>query len=151
MLTLTPKTITWLNNTVTKLHGADRRMFMAETVQLLGNGGASQAQRLLGWDRNTIRKGQKELTSGAVEDNFSARGRKTSEHYLPNLLADIQTIAHTQNQTNLANSSSTKLTSKSVRQQLLTMGYSDETLPTQRSIHNKLNELGLNAKSKAQP
>ena len=60
-MTLTDGNITWLTNTVNRLKGSVRRMFMAETVQQLGPGGASIAEEKLGWNRGTIRKGQYEL------------------------------------------------------------------------------------------
>ena len=48
--------------TAQKLKGSDRRQFMAEVVKGLGLGGQSLAERGLGWNRRTIRKGMKELT-----------------------------------------------------------------------------------------
>ena len=38
------------------LKGSDRRMFMARTVQALGEGGKLLAERELGWNRGTIRQ-----------------------------------------------------------------------------------------------
>ena len=43
--------------TAQKLKGTDRRQFMAEVVKGLGIGGQTQAERELGWNRRTIRKG----------------------------------------------------------------------------------------------
>lgn len=39
------------------LKGSARRMFMARTVQALGQGGQRLAESELGWNRGTIRKG----------------------------------------------------------------------------------------------
>jgi len=39
---------------------------MAETVQLLGSGGASIAEEKLGWNRGTTRKGQNELENQPI-------------------------------------------------------------------------------------
>jgi hypothetical protein len=47
-----------------QLSGSVRRAFMAMTVEALGPGGQRLAQRELGWDRDTIRKGAAELRSG---------------------------------------------------------------------------------------
>ena len=47
--------------TAQKLKGSDRRQFMAEVVKNLGVGGQTRAERELGWNRRTIRKGMKEL------------------------------------------------------------------------------------------
>ncbi|BDI18765.1 hypothetical protein ANSO36C_45670 [Nostoc cf. commune SO-36] len=50
--------------TAKKLKGSDRRQFMAEVVKGLGIGGQTVAERELGWNRRTIRKGMQELESG---------------------------------------------------------------------------------------
>nr|WP_320017103.1 hypothetical protein [uncultured Desulfobacter sp.] len=48
---------------------------MAHVVLLMGKGGQRRAERELGWTRDIIRKGMKELKSGIVcIDNFSGRG-----------------------------------------------------------------------------
>jgi hypothetical protein len=50
---------------------------MARTVKELGAGGQRRAERELGWNRVTIRKGTRELASGfAIVDAFALRGRK---------------------------------------------------------------------------
>ena len=59
--------------TAEKLKGSDRRQFMAEVVKGLGVGGQTLAERELGWNRRTIRKGMQELLSGqAIIDGMSA-------------------------------------------------------------------------------
>ncbi len=83
---LTDSIIGWLINTANRLKGSVRRIFMAETVQQLGLGGASLAEEKLGWNRGTIRKGQYELETQPIEDDFSARGRNKSEELFPHLL-----------------------------------------------------------------
>jgi hypothetical protein len=66
--------------TAQKLKGSDRRQFMAEVVRSLGIGGQTFAERELGWNRRTIRKGMGELTSGqALEDGYHRSGRKRVE------------------------------------------------------------------------
>jgi hypothetical protein len=72
---------------------------MARTVQALGEGGQRLAERELGWNRGTIRKGLHELKQGIVcLDAFSSRGCKRSEEHLPNLLSDITAIVDGQSQ-----------------------------------------------------
>jgi DNA-binding protein Fis len=61
--TITPELKEALNETRSKLKGSDRRRFMAQIVMALGPGGQSRAQRELGWNRNVIIKGTKELKS----------------------------------------------------------------------------------------
>ena len=83
---ITPELKTTLNETRAKLKGSDRRRFMAQIVLALGPGGQSRAQRELGWNRNVIIKGLKELKSNIrCIDNYSGRGRKPAEHHLPHL------------------------------------------------------------------
>ena len=72
---------------------------MARTVKMLGRGGAQRAEKELGWNRITIRKGQHELQSGfTCIDNFSARGRNRAEEHWPNLEQNIREIVGPQSQ-----------------------------------------------------
>src|SRR3954468_6128471 len=90
----------YLRQTAESLGGADRRVFQARTVLLLGADGQRHAERELGWNRGTIRKGMHELTSGIrCVDAFCARGRNRAEEHLPTLLPDIKAIVDAQCQT----------------------------------------------------
>jgi hypothetical protein len=72
---------------------------MAEVVQGLGIGGQTLAERELGWNRRTIRKGMQELLSGQpMKDGYDRSGRKRIEIKLPNLLADMRAIVDPQAQ-----------------------------------------------------
>jgi hypothetical protein len=82
-----------LRETAKELKGSARRLFMARTVRALGEGGQRLAERELGWNRGTLRKGQHELSHGVVCLNAcSWRGRKRSEEHLPHVLSDITAI-----------------------------------------------------------
>jgi hypothetical protein len=144
--------------TAQALKGSDRRVFMARIVKALGAGGQSRAARELGWCRDTIRKGRREVDSGQrLEDNFGARGRKKAEEKLPDLLADIGSIVDGQSQTDPTFQSVrlyTRLSAAEVRRQLIRQkGYADEELPTEETIRVKLNQLGytLRAVQKSRP
>lgn len=133
--------------TAQNLTGSGRRLFMARVVKALGEGGQRQAERELGWNRRTIRKGQHELASGRVcLDAYAARGRKRAEEHLPKLLADIQAIVDGQSQTDPRFESSrlyTRLSAAQVRQELIQQkGYTDAELPSEETIRVKLNGLG---------
>ncbi len=147
-----------LIETAKDLKGSARRLFMARTVRALGEGGQCLAERDLGWNRGTMRKGEHELKRGIVcLDAFSSRGRKRSEVYLPNLLSDITTIVDGQSQADPQFRTTrlyTRLTAAEVRRQLIRQsGYRDEELPTAETIASKLNELGYYPKkiAKTQP
>jgi hypothetical protein len=136
-----------LIDTTTSLKGSDRRLFMARTVKTLGPGGQRRAERELGWNRITIRKGMHELESGFIcLDAFSARGRKRAEVHLPHLLDDIRNIVDGQSQNDPQFRSTrlyTRLSATEVRRQLMAQkGYQDDQLPTPQTITAKLNEMG---------
>jgi hypothetical protein len=152
---LTEEVKALLLNTAKDLKGSVRRMFMARTVQALGEGGQRLAERELGWNRGTIRKGMHEVKRGMVcIDAFSSRGRKRSEDHLPNLLSDITAIADSQSQADPQFRTTrlyTRLTAAEVRRQLIAQkGYTDEELPTAETIATKLNQLGYYPKTVAQ-
>ena len=134
-------------DTANILTGSARRLFMARTAKELGPGGQRRAERVLGWNRTTIRKGTLELESGLIcQDNFAARGRKRVEVHLPNLLTDIAAIVDRQSQTDpqfRTNRLYTRLDAAEVRRQLVAQkGYRDAELPTVQTITTKLNLLG---------
>src|SRR5438105_5054168 len=60
MMELTEEVKALLCCTAKDLKGSARRRFMARTVQALGEGGQRLAERELGWNRQTIRKGTQE-------------------------------------------------------------------------------------------
>ena len=133
--------------TAEKLKGSDKRVFMAQVVNTLGRGGQRLAQSQLGWCRDTIRKGMRELESGfRCCDFFSHRGRKSVQSHLPNLLADIEFIVDSQSQTDPTFATDrlyTRISAAFVRSQLIEQkGYTTEELPSQETIRLKLNELG---------
>ena len=144
--------------TAQKLKGSDRRQFMAEVVKGLGLGGQSLAERELGWNRRTIRKGMRELTSGQpIEDGYNRSGRKRIETKLPHLLEDIRALVDPQAQTDPSFKSTrlyTRMSAAEVRHQLIEQkGYQDEVLPSAETIRRRLNEMGYSLKRvvKAKP
>jgi Rhodopirellula transposase DDE domain len=140
------------------LKGSDKRQFMAGVVKDLGVGGQTYAERELGWNRCTIRKGMTELLSGeAIPDAYWRSGRDRVEVKLPNLLEDIRAIVNPQSQTDPTFQSTrlyTRITAVEVRRQLiLTKGYKDDELPTAETIRRRLNEMNYSLKriAKTQP
>lgn len=137
-------------DTANRLKGTERRQFMAQVVQALGPGGQAQAERELGWNRGTIRKGLYELGHGPIRDAFEQRGRKPTEARLPQLLDDIRAIAEPQTQVDPTLTSPrlyTRLSAAEVRRQLITQkGYRDAELPSEEVIRQRLNQLGYRLK-----
>lgn len=130
------------------LRSHERRLFMARTVQSLGNGGQRRAETEFGWSRVTIRKGMHELRSGITCcDAFSLRGRARAEEKLPGLLDDIRNIAKGFSQTDPQFRNRrlyTRLTAEELRRQLIKQkGYQTTELPTPRTLRTKLNDLGF--------
>jgi len=147
-----------LQDAAKQLKGSARRLFMARTVKELGPGGQRRAERELGWNRGTIRKGTRELESGvAIVDAFALRGRKRAEERLPQLLADLTAIVDGQSQADPQFRTTrlyTRLTAAEVRRQLIAQrGYTDAELPTVQTIGAKLNALGYHLRkvAKSQP
>ncbi len=141
-----------------ELKGYARRIFQAKVVNLLGQGGQRQAEKELGWNRGTIRKGQAELAGGfGYWDQFRRRGRKPAEHHLPHLLKDLKAIAEAVSQTDPTFQTTQlyiRLSAAEVRQVLIDQkGYRDEELPGVETIGHKLNQLGYSLKKvkKSQP
>jgi hypothetical protein len=149
-LVLTDSVKVLLKDTATRLKGTERRQFMAQVVQSLGRGGAVQAERELGWNRGTIRKGSSELEHGPIHDAFEQRGRKPVEAKLPQLLADIRGIVEPQTQadpTLMSQRLYPRLSAPEVRRQLMSQsGYSDAELPSDEVIRQRLNHLGYRVK-----
>ena len=127
--------------------GAQRRRYMAETVVAFDLS-QRQAERLLGWSRDTVRKGLHELHSGITcLDNFSGRGRKPCEFHLPNLFQDMRDLVAENLQTDPTFQTTRlycRLSAPEVRKQLIQRkGYTDKQLPTVQTIGEKLNGLGF--------
>jgi hypothetical protein len=135
-----------------RLKGSDRRIFMAQVVQMLGKGGQRRAEEELGWNRVTIRQGKHELESGfRCVEAFSARGRKRAEDHLPHLLDDIKAILDDQSQADPTFKTTrlfTRMSVAEVRRQLIDQkGYADAQLPCEETIRTKINQLGYTLRS----
>lgn len=139
------------HQTAKKLRGSDRRQFMAQLVKQWGRGGYTFAEKELGWNRRTIRKGMMELTHGiSIADSFKLRGRLAIEQKLPNLLSDIHSLLEPYCQTD-PNFQSTKLYTRisvaKVRSLLIEeKGYNSEELPSNETLRIRLNQMGYRLK-----
>lgn len=135
------------------LRDSERRIFMARVVKMLGQGGQRRAERELGWNRGTIRKGMTELSSGrSFRNRHAKRGRKRVEERLPTLIHDMKCILNASRQQNVGvfQSSTTRpgsISPAAMRKYLVEhMGYKDEELPTVETIRKKMKDLTNNRK-----
>jgi Rhodopirellula transposase DDE domain len=133
-----------------RLTGYQRRLFVAEVATELCGGSARQAERRFGWGRATVAKGLHESCSGVrCLENFGARGRPRSEEKNPQLAENIRAIVepHTQADPELKSSRRyTNLSAAEVREALLAKGYSQEELPSERTMRDILNRMNYRLK-----
>jgi hypothetical protein len=133
-----------------RLTGYQRRLFQAEVALELCGGSPRLAERRFGWGRDTVEKGLHELRSGMrCRENFAAKGRKRSEEKDPQLAADIRTIVepHTYADPELKSARRyTNLSAAEVREALKQKGYSQERLPSERTMRDILNRMNYRLK-----
>jgi len=140
-----------------RLKGQQRRLFLAEVATHLCDGNPRQAERRFGCGRATVLTGLHEAAQGIrCLENFAARGRQRSEDKNPQLAADIRAIVepHTQADPELKSSRRyTNLSAAEVREALLAKGYTEQTLPKERTLRDILNRLNYRLKrvQKAKP
>ena len=134
-----------------RLTGFKRRAYQAEITLEYFHGSARQAEREMGWGRESVQKGLKEAERGIrCLDHYQGRGRKRTEETIPGLEEDLRALAEPQTQADPAMKSAltyTRVTGKAVREALIAeKGYCDEDLPTANTIGTILNRLGYNLK-----
>ncbi len=142
-----------------RLTGYKKREYQAQITLDYFQGSARQAEREMGWGRESVNKGLKEKKTGIqCIDNYKATGRTRTEDKISNLSKDIQSLADLQTQADPCVRSGsltyTRITAKSMRKALITdKGYSDEELPCEATLGNILNRFGYNLKRvlKAKP
>ena len=133
-----------------RLKGKQRRQFLAEVCGKVCDGSPRKAEQRFGWGRETVAKGLGEQNGedDGVE-HTSHRGRQRSEDQNPQLAADIRGIVepHTQADPELKSSRLyTNLSAGEVRQALLEEGYSEEQVPSERTLRDILNRMNYRLK-----
>lgn len=130
-----------------QLQGYARRLFLARAVEAMGPRGQRRAQRELGWDRETIRKGLHELRAGVeCVDGRCANGAKSADELWPNLREDMKDIVDSQSQTDPRFHTTRLYRRLSVPQVVVQLkaqkGYTERTLPSDETIRTLLNAMG---------
>jgi len=118
---------------------------MAGIVRDLGFGGQRLAEEVLGWNRQTIRKGEGERRTGAeIPDGRENNGRPSLEDEIPTLLQDIRDVVdpHTQADPQLRSERLyRKITTKEVMRRLVTeKGYVEKSPPEKAGAEKPLPE-----------
>lgn len=155
---LTEQTIATIKDAASKLTGHKRRAFEARVALDYLAGDARLAESVFGWGRDTVALGLEELRTGTIHpDNFAARHRLKTEEKLPQLKADICSLAEPESQVDPKFQSAfcyTRMTAKAMRQALIDRkGWKDEQLPCENTIGEIMNRLGyrLRRVQKAKP
>jgi len=148
---LTEKIKSSLKDAAKKLTGFKKRAFMAQVTIDYFNSSPRRAETELGWSRQAIATGLKELETGIIcVDNYRARGRKKTEELLPNLEADIKSLVEMYSQADPKFQSTfafTKISARAIREALKEeKGYRDEQLPSRQTIGDILNRMGYSLK-----
>lgn len=154
---VTDELIASLRSASNKLTGFKRRQFQAEMTTKYCDGSARRAESVFGWSRRCVNTGLNELRTGIrCVDGFSRRGRKKTEDKVPEIQSEIQKIAdpHAQADPKFQTTQAfTRITAKSVREQLLKNKKLRENVPCRQTVGTLLNRMGYSLKrvQKARP
>lgn len=134
-------------DTSRNLTGNTRRAYQAMITQTYLQGSARRAESIFGWARATVALGLRELESGYIcYVEIHERGDKKTEDKLPHFAEAIREIVEPSSQVDPKFQSPfayTRITARAVRQALIDIkDYTDEQLPTERTIRNILNRMG---------
>jgi hypothetical protein len=143
----TEEQIAELRFAASKMHGAERRAFVAEIALKYCNGNARQTERVFGWGREMVETGLGEKRTGlvCVGANASFSGNQRWEEKHPAVAADLRRLAeaHAQQDPSFRSTIAfTRLTAAQALCQLRQLGYEDEELPAPGTMAKILNRLG---------
>ena len=158
MKTLSEQHIITIKDAAEKLTGSKKRAFQAKVAIDYLDSKPRLAETIFGWSRETVQLGLHEQRTGIVcVENFNARGNKKFEDKIPQLEADIRSLAEPDSQQDPKFQSEfqyTRMTAKAMRNALMTKkGWTNEDLPCEKTIGNILNRLDyrLRRVQKAKP
>ena len=148
-----------IKDAVKRLKAYERREYQAQITLDYFQGNSRKTERAMGWGREALEVGMKEIETGIkCVNRYKDTGRTRTEDKIEKLSEDIRSIADPQTQADPSMRSGTltytRITAKSMREALIKeKGYSDDGLPCKNSIGNILNRLGYNLKRvlKAKP
>jgi len=124
-----------------------RRAFQAEVAEKFCKGSPRKAETMFGWGREAVKTGLQEQEADASSGHrVSASGRRRSEDRLTGLMEDIQVLIEPTVQTDPKFQTTllyTRMTADAVSAGLVENGYSQEDLPSPRTIRRILNRNGF--------
>jgi len=148
-----------IKEAVKRLKSYEQREYQAQIALDYFQGNARKTEREMGWGREALKVGMKEIETGIrCINRYKDTGRTRTEDKIENLSEDICSLANPQTQADPSMKSGsltyTRITAKAMRKALIEdKGYSDKELPCEGTIGNILNRLGYNLKRvlKAKP
>jgi hypothetical protein len=155
---LTPSQIQDLRLAASKMTGATRRAFQAETTLKYCHGSARLAETILGWSREAVEVGLAEHRTGIIclgaQSAFS--GRKRWEEQYPEAAEALRHLAEghaQQDPTFRTTLAYTRLTAKAAGEALRAQGVPEDQLPSPSTMAEVLNRMGYRLRKvlKAKP
>ena len=144
---LTDSQIEDLRLAASKMHGAERRSFLAEMTVKYCEGRARLAETVFGWGRETVETGLGEKRTGIVclgaQSSFG--GNKRWEEKQPEAAQALRRLAEShaqQDPTFRTSIAYTRLTAKEALKQLREQGFSEDQLPAPSTMAEILNRMG---------
>jgi hypothetical protein len=154
---LTEECVLLIQRLVGMIPWPSRRVAKADVVETLLGEHLRAGEDVFGWSRESLVIGQEELHSGAVHANaIEVRRKLKTEEKLPNIKQDIHALFDSQSQADSHLRTTFRYLNASaanVRETLIKNGYSEDELPTIRTISNLLNRMKfkLHTVQKAKP
>lgn len=140
---ISPEMIELIKRLVENIPWPNRRSAMGDVTVTLLDGKPRVAEEVFGWGRATASLGMNEFRTGLLcVNDISSRCKPKAEEKNPKLLNDIAEIMepHCHSESHLRTTLLyTNMTAKAVYEALLEKGWSEESLPTTRTISEILN------------
>jgi hypothetical protein len=140
---VSPDVVELISRLVAMIPWPSRRQAMGDVAVTLLEGKARLAENVFGWGRSGVVVGINEYQSGIVcVNDVSERRKPKVEDKAPELLADIERIMEPKSQAEPRLRTAlhyTNLTAQAVYEALLAKGWTEEALPTVRTLSNILN------------
>lgn len=147
-----------IRSATAKMHGAERREFIAEITLKYCEGKTRKAETIFGWNRNTIATGLGEKRTGiiCIGAQSANSGRIVWEKREPEVAEALRKLAEEHSQQDPTFQSTiayTRLTAQTAIVALQEKGFADEQLPSLRSMADTLNRMGYRLRKvlKAKP